>query len=130
MTIANYCVLAACLLPTLTAGLAKAGSAKLPVRDGGYDNRNPREWAARLGGWKARAIAAQNNGFEALPLFIASVLMAQQAHADQSRIDLLALSFVALRLAYVLAYLRNLGTLRTLLWTAGVASNIALLLLA
>ena len=130
MTIANYCVLAACLLPTLTAGLAKAGSAKLALREGGYDNRSPREWAARLGGWKARAIAAQNNGFEALPLFIAAVLLAQQAHADQARIDLLAMTFIALRLAYVVSYLMNLGTARTFIWTAGVASNIALLLMA
>jgi uncharacterized MAPEG superfamily protein len=57
-------------------------------------------------------------------------LLAQQAQADQARIDLLAMTFVALRLAYVASYLMNLGSVRTLIWTAAVASNIALLLMA
>ncbi|QJQ06281.1 hypothetical protein EJG51_010935 [Undibacterium piscinae] len=68
MTIANWCVLAACMLPVLTIGLAKANSAKLAPNAGRYDNTNPREWAKGLSGWQQRASAAQNNGFEALPL--------------------------------------------------------------
>ena len=130
MTIANWCVLAACMLPVLTIGLAKANSAKLAPNAGRYDNTNPREWAKGLSGWQQRASAAQNNGFEALPLFIAAVLLAQQSHADQGRIDTLALIFVAMRIMYVAAYLLNLGTLRTLLWTSGLASSIAILLMA
>jgi uncharacterized MAPEG superfamily protein len=130
MTIANWCVLAACMLPVLTIGLAKASSAKLAANAGRYDNTNPREWAKGLSGWQQRASAAQNNGFEALPLFIAAVILAQQSHADQGRIDTLALIFVAMRIMYVAAYLLNVGTLRTLLWTGGLASSIAILLMA
>lgn len=130
MTIANWCVLAACMLPVLTIGLAKASSAKLAANAGRYDNTNPREWAKGLSGWQQRASAAQNNGFEALPLFIAAVLLAQQSHADQGRIDTLALIFVAMRIMYVAAYLLNVGTLRTLLWTGGLVSSIAILLMA
>lgn len=130
MNIANWCVLAACLLPTITVGLAKAQSAKMPRDAGRYDNNNPREWAQGLSGWKQRANAAQQNGFEALPLFIAAVVLAQQAHADQTRIDQLAVLFIALRIVYTIAYLMNQGTLRTLIWSGGLATSIAILLMA
>ncbi len=127
MSIAKWCVLVSCLLPTATVGLAKLHSARLSRKDGRYDNQHPREWAAKLTGWQQRANAAQANGFEALPLFIAGVLFAQMAQVDQGRIDMLALAFVGIRLAYVAAYLANLGTLRTLIWTAGLGVSIALL---
>jgi uncharacterized MAPEG superfamily protein len=130
MTIANWCLLAACTLPVLTVGLAKASSAKLAANAGRYDNSNPREWAKGLSGWQQRASAAQNNGFEALPMFIAAVLVAQQAHAEQARIDNWAMIFVVLRVLYVLAYLMNIGTVRTLIWGGGVASCVALFMLA
>lgn len=80
-----------------------------------------------MSGWQQRANAAQANGFEALPLFIAGVVLAQMAQADQSRIDLLAMAFVGIRIAYVAAYLANLGTLRSLIWSGGVGVSIALL---
>jgi uncharacterized MAPEG superfamily protein len=130
MTIANWCVLAACVLPVLTVGLAKTSSAKLRRNAGRYDNANPREWAKSLTGWQQRAVAAQNNGFEALPLFIAAVVLAQQAHADQGRIDTLALTFIALRVLYVAVYLMNLGTVRTLFWMGGIATCVALFAMA
>ncbi|MFZ6847559.1 MAPEG family protein [Undibacterium sp. RuRC25W] len=130
MTIANWCVLTACLLPIITVGLAKAGSATSATRAERYDNNNPREWATRLTGWQQRALAAQNNGWEALPLFIAAVVLAQQAHADQGRIDLLAMSFIGIRIAYVIVYLMNIGPLRSLIWAAGIGTSIAILLMA
>jgi uncharacterized MAPEG superfamily protein len=113
----------------LTALLPKLGSLRLSVRDGKYDNNNPRQWEARLVGWQQRAIAAHANGYEALPLFIAAVIFAQMGHGDASRIDALAMAFVGLRVVYVAMYVMNLGTLRTLVWTAAVASNVALLML-
>ena len=130
MTIANWCVLIACLLPIITVGLAKGASAKTASGAGRYDNNNPREWASRLTGWQQRAQAAQNNGWEALPLFIAAVVLAQQAHADQGRVDGLAIAFIVIRVLYVIAYLMNVGTLRTLIWMAGMGTSIAILLQA
>ena len=128
MTIAKWCVLIACLLPMLTALLPKVFSLRLSPKEGMYDNNQPRAWAASLSGWQARAIAAHSNGFECLPLFVAAVLFAHLAHADQARIDMLAMLFVGLRLAYIALYLMNLGTLRTLVWTAGMGTCVALLL--
>ena len=130
MTIAKWCVLAACMLPILTVGVAKAASVRGLGPAGRYNNQQPREWASRLTGWQQRANAAQINGFEALPLFIAAVLLAQMAQADQGQIDRLALAFVGLRVVYGAVYLMNLGTLRTLVWTAGLLVCVALLRLA
>jgi uncharacterized MAPEG superfamily protein len=130
MTIANWCILAACALPLVSAGLPKLASGRLPRDQGRYNNRQPRVWAAGLSGWQQRAIAAQANGFEALPLFIAGVVLAQQAHAEQGRIDLLALGFIGVRVAYVGCYLADLDKLRTLVWSAGLAACVALLAMA
>ncbi|MBR7800535.1 MAPEG family protein [Undibacterium fentianense] len=126
MSIANWCVLAACFIPIVTVGFAKASRPKLSRKHGGYDNDMPREWESKLSGWPQRAIAAQNNGFEALPLFIAGVVLAQQAHANQATIDGLAMAFVVLRCAYVAAYLANRSNLRSLIWFGGVGCSVAL----
>ena len=128
MTLANYCIIAACLLPIISAALAKSKGFGKRRRDGGFDNHNPRSWLANLQGWQARANAAQANGFEALPLFIAGVLVAQQAGAVQGKIDGLAVGFVLARIAYVYFYISDQASLRSLVWIAGLAISIALFL--
>ena len=129
MTIDKWCVLIACFLPSVTALLPKISSLHLPFKDGKYDNNNPREWESKLIGWQKRAIAAHSNGYEALPLFIAAVIFAQMAQGNQGRIDMLAITFVALRVAYIAVYLMNFGNLRSLIWGAAVATNVGLLLM-
>ncbi|MET0208899.1 MAG: MAPEG family protein [Burkholderiaceae bacterium] len=126
MTLANYCIIVAALLPIVCAGLAKSKGFGKRRRDGGFDNKEPRAWLGRQTGWQARANAAQANGFEALPLFIAGVLAAQQMQLDQSRIDLLAMSFIGLRVAFIALYLADLASLRSLVWVAGIGVSIAL----
>lgn len=126
MSVANYCILAACVLPIVCAGLAKSKGFGKRRREGGYDNNNPREWLARLSGWQARANAAQANSFEALPLFIAGVLAAQQLGANQARVDMLALSFITFRLIYIGLYLADQANLRSLAWVAAFFSAGAL----
>ena len=118
------------LLPVVTVGAAKASMGMKSPRKGGYDNHNPRQWEAGLTGWQQRANAAQANGFEALPLFIAAVLMAQQAQADQGVIDQWALAFIGIRLAYIASYLMDKAALRSLIWMAGVAVCIYIMSLA
>lgn len=127
MTVTQWCVLAACLLPIFTVGLAKGSLSRIPRKQGGYDNENPRAWEAKLDGWRGRAQAAQLNGYEALPLFIAGVVFAQMGDADQSYIDSLALAFIGARVAYTWAYLSNHASLRSLIWSIGLGVSIALL---
>jgi len=126
MTIANYCILVACLLPILCVALAKYRGFGKPRREGGFDNHDPRAWLAKQTGWQARANAAQANSFEALPLFIAGVLVAQQLHAPQARVDALAMAFIVARLIYIAVYLADRPNLRSLVWAIGVALSIAL----
>jgi uncharacterized MAPEG superfamily protein len=118
MILAFWCVLAAAILPYLTVSLAKSQR--------GYNNRAPREWAQHLEGWRKRAYAAHQNGFEVFPFFAASVLIAFAAGAPHDAINTLALFFIPVRIAYVACYVANLHALRSLFWLLGFALCIVL----
>jgi uncharacterized MAPEG superfamily protein len=118
MTTALWCVLVAGLLPVLTVGLAKWGP--------GLDNANPRDWAGTLQGYRRRAYAAHQNGYEAFPFFAAAVFAATLGQAPQDMVDALALLFIAARLAYVAAYITDRPTLRSLVWIGGWLATLAI----
>ncbi|MCE4553415.1 MAPEG family protein [Roseateles cellulosilyticus] len=126
MTVAQICLLIACALPIVSAGLAKSRGFGKRRRDGGFDNHQPREWLAKQQGWQARANAAQANGWEALPVFLAGLFVAHQHQAAQATVDALAMGFIAARLAFIALYLADQASLRSLAWTAGVACCAAL----
>ncbi|MGM9481116.1 MAPEG family protein [Roseateles sp. NT4] len=126
MTIAQICLLIACLLPIGCAGLAKSKGFGKRRRDGGFDNNQPREWLARLEGWQARANAAQANSWEALPIFVAGLFVAHQHQATQATVDLLAMGFIATRLVFIALYVADKASLRSLMWVAGLAACVAL----
>ncbi|MBI3348695.1 MAG: MAPEG family protein [Burkholderiales bacterium] len=126
MTLAQLCLLVACVLPIACAGLAKSKGFGKRRREGGFDNNQPREWLARLEGWQARANAAQANSWEALPVFIAGLFVAHQHQAAQGTVDALAAGFVAARLAFVGLYVADKASLRSLVWVAGLVTCAAL----
>ena len=126
-TLAYWCVLVAALLPIICAGIAKSGMFSKPRREGGYDNLDPREWLARQSGWRARANAAQANGFEALPFFVGAVVIAHQLGAHQTSLDLLAMLFVVLRMVYIFLYLGGHAMARSAVWALALLVNIAIL---
>ena len=119
MTIAYACVLFMGLLPYVAAGIAKKGFEQ-------YDNSMPRQWLAKQTGFRARANAAQANLFESLPLFFAAVIIAHLENASQIRVDLLALGFVAARIAYLACYVANWPTARSIVWLAGLVCVVAI----
>lgn len=121
MTIAEWTLFAAVLLYLLTVAPVKA------VGHRTFDNRNPRDPAFYRPGIRSRALGAHINGIETFPFFAVAVLLAEFRAQPQFWIDALAVSFLAIRLAYVLAYLGNWPTTRTLLWNAGFAVNTAIL---
>ncbi|MGH8848910.1 MAG: MAPEG family protein [Polaromonas sp.] len=126
-TIAYWCVLIAALLPIVCAAIAKYGMMSTSRREGGYDNRNPRGWLARQTDWRGRANAAQANTFEALPLFFAAVIIAHLLQAGQTQLDILALLFVVLRIAYIMMYVADLATARSVIWALAFFVNIGIL---
>jgi len=119
MTIAYACLLFMGLFPYVAAGIAKKGFEN-------FDNSMPRQWLAKQTGFRARANAAQANLFESLPLFFAAVIIASINNAPQTRIDLLALGFVAARIAFLICYLANWPTTRTIVWSIGLICVIAI----
>lgn len=126
-TMAYWCVLAAALLPIVCAYFAKRTGFGREPDQGGYDNHEPRAWLQRQTGQQARANAAQANSFEALPFFIGAVVIAHQLGAAQAWLDGLAGLFVLLRAGYIALYLTDRATLRSLVWTAAFAVNVAIL---
>ncbi|MFY3383416.1 MAPEG family protein [Paracidovorax sp. MALMAid1276] len=126
-TVAYWCVLIAALLPIGCAWLAKSGAFGKPRRDGGFDNRNPREWMARQTDWRARANAAQANSFENLPFFIGAVIIAHLLGAGQTMLDMLAFLYVMLRIFYIMMYVADMPTARSAVWAGAFVVNIAIL---
>ena len=119
MTIAYWCVLFMGLFPYVAAGIAKKGFE-------GYDNAVPRQWLAKQTGFRARANAAQSNLFESLPFFFAAVIIASIANAPQARVDLLAIGFVVARTAYLVCYVANWPSTRSVVWLAGLGCVVAI----
>lgn len=123
MTIAEWMLFAAVLLYLLTVSPVKA------VGYSAFDISNPRDPVFYTPGIRARALGAHINGIETFPFFAAAVLLAEFRSQPQHMIDLLAVAFVAVRVAFVAAYLANRATLRTLLWNLGFALNTAIFFL-
>ncbi|QWD74542.1 MAPEG family protein [Polynucleobacter sp. TSB-Sco08W16] len=119
MTIAYACILFMGLFPYVAAGIAKKGFEQ-------YDNSMPRQWLAKQTGFRARANAAQANLFESLPLFFAAVIIASIANAPQARVDLLATGFVIARIAYLVCYIANWPTTRSIVWLLGLICIISI----
>ena len=122
MTTGYWCVLVAAMLPYAAVGLAKARP--------DFDNHAPRDWLARLAGWRQRAHWAHQNSFEAFPAFAAAVIIAHLVQAPQGRIDLLAMVFVAARVAYIGAYVADAAVLRSLVWSVGLLSVVGLFVIS
>ena len=119
MTIAYWCILFMGLFPIVAAGIAKKGFE-------GYDNGMPRQWLAQQTGFRARANAAQANLFESLPLFFAAVIIASIANAPQNKVDLWAIGFVLARIAYLVCYIANWSTARSIVWLLGLACAVVI----
>jgi uncharacterized MAPEG superfamily protein len=125
-TVAYWCVFIAAMLPFVCAGIAKYPGFGKPRREGGFDNANPREWLAKQQDWQARANAAQSNSFEALPLFIAAVLIAREQIAPQVVVDILAVVFVTLRIIYIAMYVAGLPAIRSGIWVLALLVNVGI----
>jgi uncharacterized MAPEG superfamily protein len=123
MTIAEWMVLASMILYLLTLAPLKV------IRHRDFDNSNPRAPEFYRSGISARVLGAHLNGIETFPFFAFAVLLAEFRHQPQHWINVLALGFVAVRLFFVLAYLANWPTTRTIAWNVGFALNAAIFFL-
>jgi len=124
MTLAFWCVLVAGLLPFAAITLAKWDKSYLG------NNRQPREWEAKLTGKSSRAHAAHLNSFEAFPLFAAGVLIAAFCAVPLALVNGVAVAFVVARVVYIWCYLSDRASLRSIVWMIGMALSVALFFLS
>jgi uncharacterized MAPEG superfamily protein len=124
MTVAEWCLFGAVILYLGTLAPTKALA---PTE---FDNADPRAPAFYKHPIRKRALGAHINGIETFPFFATAVLLAEFRHASQAWIDGLAVAFLVARIAFVLAYVGNAATTRTVLWNAAMAFNVGLFFLS
>lgn len=127
MYFALWSVLIASLLPIVLSWVSGYHRNK---QFGSVDNKNPRAQAGQLTGAGARAVAAQQNGWEALAMWAPAVLVAHIAGAGHETMNLVAAIFVTARVLHALCYLANQDILRSLVWLVGLGASIAMYVIA
>jgi uncharacterized MAPEG superfamily protein len=123
MTVAEWCLFGAVILYLLTIAPFKAASARSART---FDNSRPRDPSFYDDPLRARALGAHLNGIETFPFFAAAVLLAEFRAAPQNLINELAVLFLIVRVAFVLTYIGNRPTLRSILWNVGFVINVAI----
>jgi uncharacterized MAPEG superfamily protein len=114
-----WCLLVIAFMPYV---LALLGIYYRIEQFGDWDNANPRAQYARLEGAGWRVWAAQQNAWEALGLFTATVAVAHLAGADAEKSAVAAVVFLATRLLHPVLYVANLATLRSIAVGVGLFS--------
>jgi uncharacterized MAPEG superfamily protein len=123
MTIAEWCVFGAVILYLLTIAPFKAANRRQ------FDNSRPRDPSFFEEPLRARAHGAHLNGIESFPFFAIAVLLAEFRACPQNLVNELAVLFLIVRGAYVLTYLGNRPTLRSILWNIGFIINVGIFFL-
>jgi len=123
MTTAFWCLLAVILIPYVLAGV---GGYYRTRQFGAVDNKYPRLQAAKAEGVGARAVAAQANAWEAVPVFASAVFVAHLAGADPGRAGSLGLAYLAARIGHAACYLGNWDAARSMVFLVSLVLAIAL----
>ncbi|GAA0787731.1 hypothetical protein E1180_01780 [Roseibium denhamense] len=118
MPTAYWCLLVAALLPILSAFPAKLNK--------DFNNALPRDPDYWKEGFRARAQAAQANGFEAFPFFAVSVFVGLSQGGSADMVDRLAVLFVLLRLIYIFCYWTDRSTPRSVAWSAATLTCVGI----
>jgi uncharacterized MAPEG superfamily protein len=122
-----WCLMIVALLPYV---LSTLGGYFRQRQFGSIDNKHPRKQSAALEGIGARAFAAQQNAWEALPFFTAAVLVSHATGADPGKAASLSLGFLATRIAHPILYLANQDLLRSLVFLVGLGCVIGLFVIS
>jgi uncharacterized MAPEG superfamily protein len=122
-----WCLAAAAIAPYILAGI---GGYLRVQQLGSLDPHHPRVQALELRDSAARALAAQENAWEALTIFGVAVIVAHLAGADPGWSATASLLFVAARVVHAAAYLGNVAPLRSLAFLVGLLCCVWLFALA
>ncbi|MFO0744546.1 MAG: MAPEG family protein [Myxococcota bacterium] len=111
-------------MPYILTLIAKAGAFSEK------DNHETRNWQSRLTGWRQRAFWAHQNAFESYPLFAAAAICAHLARPGGLVTIAASWGFVALRIGYSYCYIKDLASLRSLVWFGAMACVVTLFIAA
>lgn len=123
MTTAFWCLLVVIVIPYVLAGV---GGYFRMRQFGAVDNKYPRLQAAKAEGIGARAVAAQANAWEAVPVFASAVIVSHLSGADPGRAATLAELYVLARIGHAVCYLGNWDIARSLVFLVSLALAVAL----
>ena len=123
MSILLFALFIGALLPIV---LSWVGGYYRGQQFGSIDNKNPRAQSAALEGAGARAVAAQQNAWEALAIFTAAVVAQTVRGGNVETASILALVWLGARIGHAVFYLANLDVLRSLAFLVGLACAVAL----
>lgn len=125
LTTPMICLVIGCFLPLVWVGFT--GPARLALPDG-LDSNNPRRQKAQLEGMAARAVGAESNAFEALPLFLAAVFIHHVTQGDAELGAYLAIGWVVCRMAHGGFYLADIAPLRSLSFMSAIGCALGMIL--
>jgi len=108
-----------CMLPYLMAFVSGYFRQK---QLGKIDNQNPREQYSKLQGIGARAVAAQQNAWEALGIYTASLVAVVGSGVEIENLAVAAIVVLVARVLHGIFYLTNLDKLRTISFFTATAS--------
>lgn len=112
-----YVLFILAVAPVFLAGIAVRCRLK---QFGSIDNNHPRLQQGQLEGVGARAMAAQQNAWEAAIVFVTTVFIAFAAGVSLQALTLPALLYLLFRVLHAAFYLMNLATLRSLVFCGGL----------
>ena len=127
MALALYILFFLTVFPVVLAGVAVSCRLR---QFGTIDNNNPRAQQGQLEGIGARAMAAQQNAWEAAILFVVTLFVAYSAGLPLTSLDLPALLYLAFRLGHAVCYLADWATLRSIVYCGGFFTCVYIVYLA
>lgn len=127
MTPLLWMIALACLSPYVPHLAVMWARYKVPA---GYNLVEPRSDHDKLDAWGRRAVAAAQNGFEALPPFLFAAGLCAALHADPTLSNALAGAWLVLRLVYSGLYISGFGAVRTAIWSLAQVCTGALVIVA
>lgn len=123
MTTPFWCLFIALLLPYVLTSVA--GYFKVQ-QFGSVDNKHPRLQSRSLEGAGARAVAAQENLWEAIAVFTAAVLVNHQISDDPRTSGLLAIAWLVFRVLHAGFYIADVDKGRSAAFLGALACAVAL----
>ena len=123
MTTPFWCLLVVIVIPYVLSGVGGYYKAR---QFGTLDSKYPRAQSAKAEGVAARAVAAQANAWEAVPVFASAVLVAHLGGADPGRSAMLSLLYLAARGLHAVCYLGNWDMARSGVFLVSLGLAIAL----